>query len=157
MKPGDLVLVTRGGAATHGPGRARKVRGVVVKIYSDHSIAVRLLEDDPDSTIPEWSEVGHVGHWSRAAIELAERPTLTDAERAVLNATPAHDATPIGPNAVGVAVWGAGAPKLAACSAPYARGAGKVLARLRDKSLVERVGAMGFWRRTRDGDREVAR
>lgn len=38
---------------------------------------------------------------------------------------------------------------------PFARSAGKVLARLRALGLVERVAPMLHWRRTLAGDREV--
>lgn len=73
------------------------------------------------------------------------------AELRVLKATPASDARPCGPNGIGLEAWPA-IRVSGACSAPYARPAGRVLNRLRARGLVERSGPMSWWRRTRAGD-----
>lgn len=79
---------------------------------------------------------------------------LTNAQRAVLESTPAHGETPRGPNYIGVIAWSS-TKRTSNCSAPYARPAGKVLHGLRELGLVERAGEFSWWRRTRVGDRVV--
>jgi hypothetical protein len=69
MKFGTKVLVERGGGAPAGtPGCKRLVRGVLIGASGKHTRIVRLLEDDPFSTVPEWSRKGAVGRWSPSAV-----------------------------------------------------------------------------------------
>lgn len=70
MKFGAFVLVRRGGSScTSGtPGCSRLVRGVLVGACRDHTRIVRLIEDDPLSTVAEWSHRGDVGRWSPSCV-----------------------------------------------------------------------------------------
>ena len=82
-------------------------------------------------------------------------PFLTSSQALILQATPAHVDAPMGPNNIGMAAWSPRQQHYGNCSAPYARPAGKILNALQRHGLVERAGEMGFWRRTRAGDRYV--
>jgi hypothetical protein len=72
---------------------------------------------------------------------------LTFAELDILKATPGHEDAPCGPNEIGIRVWGERYHG-SACSAPWARPAGRILNRLRKAGLVERAGPMSWWKRT---------
>ena len=72
MRFGQRVIVERGSERLSGkPGAHREVRGVLIGACGWHR-RVRLAEDDPLSTIPEWSKVGDVGVWSASAVRKAE-------------------------------------------------------------------------------------
>lgn len=65
---GTVVLVHRGGGAPKGTrGCSREVLGILIGARK-HERIVRLLEDDPLSTIVEWSKAGDVGRWSGDAV-----------------------------------------------------------------------------------------
>jgi hypothetical protein len=72
MRFGTPVIVRRGGSARTGPGCARDVRGVLIGAKGCHTRVVRLTEDDPLSTIPEWSHAGDVGYWSPSVVRKDE-------------------------------------------------------------------------------------
>jgi hypothetical protein len=69
MRFGDRVWVERGSAGRPAgkPGCLRRVRGVLL-FARKHNRFVRLVEDDPQSTIPEWSHAGDIGHWSGSLV-----------------------------------------------------------------------------------------
>ena len=66
---GKSVIVTRGSSRIPrgSPGCLRAVRGLLVGT-TGMQCQVRLLEDDPLSTISEWSHSGDVGSWSRSQV-----------------------------------------------------------------------------------------
>jgi len=69
MRLGAKVVVHRGSDAQKKMGASRLVHGVVVGTRNHGRIIyVRLAEDDPLSTIPEWSRKGDVGHWGRSSV-----------------------------------------------------------------------------------------
>ncbi len=69
MRFGTRVLVLRGGGGAPGtPGCTRYVRGTLVGARGFDRI-VRLEEDDPLSTIKEWSRRGDVGRWCDSAVK----------------------------------------------------------------------------------------
>ena len=68
LRPRQRVLVLRGGGGyPDGIGVSRWVLGKVVRRVNDYDWEIRLLEDDPYSSIPEWSKKGNVGIWSEGA------------------------------------------------------------------------------------------
>jgi hypothetical protein len=85
MRFGEAVVVTRGGRARPGtPGCSREVRGVLVDA-SGSERTVRLTEDDPLSTIAEWSKAGDIGRWSASAVRhLNARDERTEKKRRVI-------------------------------------------------------------------------
>ena len=73
MRFGTLVIVRRGGGSPPGtPGCEREVRGVYIGAENKYILMVRLSEDDPLSTVPEWSKAGDVGYWSACAVRPQE-------------------------------------------------------------------------------------
>jgi hypothetical protein len=79
---GNPVLVQRGGSPRPGvPGCKRVVRGTLIK-WGEVDCYVRLDEDDPLSTISEWSHKGDIGHWSPScvALDLARLGSATPIE-----------------------------------------------------------------------------
>lgn len=70
MKFGTRVRVHRGGdyAPQGHPGCRRWVVGVLIGANRNQR-TVRLVEDDPLSTIQEWSRAGDVGRWSASAVQ----------------------------------------------------------------------------------------
>ena len=77
MEFGSSVIVVRGssGISSGNPGSLREVRGILIGARG-HERTVRLTEDDPLSTIPEWSKAGEVGRWSASQVQRAEWRSL---------------------------------------------------------------------------------
>jgi len=65
---GTPVMVERGGSPAPGQlGCRRVVSGILIGARG-HQRIVRLTQDDPLSTIPEWSKAGDVGWWSSSVV-----------------------------------------------------------------------------------------
>lgn len=68
MRFGTKVWVERGSTTrSYGPGCNRLVRGTLIGARG-HECIVRLEEDDPRSTLKEWSRKGDVGRWSASRV-----------------------------------------------------------------------------------------
>jgi len=71
MRYGTLVLVKRGSPnIKFGPGRLRKVKGVLIGNKGSRR-DVRLLQNDPDATIGYCTKKGDVGWWSASCVSRA--------------------------------------------------------------------------------------
>lgn len=76
-RQGEVIWLIRGGSPkkemTRQAGYLRRVRARFLCRRSDR-IAARLLEDDPGSTVREWSKCGQTGWWSASSARKYDGP-----------------------------------------------------------------------------------
>lgn len=75
--PGSVIWLVRGGRTkadgADNLGYLRRVRGRFLA-RRGHHVTVQLLEDDPASSFPDWSQKGHVGTWSVSSVRKYDGP-----------------------------------------------------------------------------------